>query len=112
LLSGAKPSATGTTAIRTKRSSSTSRPVDGRSCALLDPVASDLRLARASRAVVALAKRPYVPNALIHAQASSMSVRGRTTRTPSPERKCLTLTGAFSANQRNAYSLYGLLIFD
>ena len=33
----------------------------------------------------------YLPNDPIQARASSMSVRGRTTRTPSPERKCLTL---------------------
>jgi len=33
----------------------------------------------------------YYPNDPIQARASSMSVRGRTTRTPSPERKCLTL---------------------
>ena len=33
----------------------------------------------------------HVPNDPIQARASSMSVRGRTIRTPSPERKCRTL---------------------
>ncbi len=31
------------------------------------------------------------PKAAIHARASSISTRGRTIRTPSPDRKCLTL---------------------
>jgi hypothetical protein len=34
---------------------------------------------------------PHVPNDPIQARAPSMSVRGRTTRTRSPERKCLML---------------------
>ena len=33
----------------------------------------------------------HVPSELIHARASSIGVRGRRTRTPSPERKCLML---------------------
>lgn len=33
----------------------------------------------------------YVLSELSHARASSLGVRGRTTRTPCPERKCLTL---------------------
>src|SRR5207253_4380320 len=37
------------------------------------------------------ALRTHSPNDPIQARASSMSVRGRTIRTPSPERKCLTL---------------------
>src|SRR6266478_8903673 len=54
----------------------------------------------------------YLPSDPIHPRASSISVRGRTTRTPSPERKCLMRSEEHTSELQSQSNLVCRLLLE
>jgi hypothetical protein len=80
--------------LERRRHRGATRPVDGRASqtgARASPSLGSRRETSCPGSQRQVVAQSHVPSELIHARASSIRVRGRRTRTPSPERKCLML---------------------